>query len=72
MTLDDEGLSRIAPDSKVIEVKKAEFTGFREIKEGLVLSTVENENALLVPRQLKDDDYQKLKAILESWPVPKA
>lgn len=72
MTLDDEGLSRIAPDSKVIEVKKADFTGLREIKEGLVLSTVENENALLVPRQLKDEDYQKLKAILESWPVPKA
>ena len=69
LTLNDEGLTRTAPESTAIEVKKAEFTGVREIKEGLVLSTAENENALLVPRQLKDEDYQKLKGILESWPV---
>jgi len=69
LTLDDEGLTRIAPDSKAIEVKKADFAGLREIKEGLVISTAENENALLVPRQLIDEDYQKLKGILESWPV---
>ena len=69
LTLNDEGLTRTAPESTAIVVKKAEFTGVREIKEGLVLSTAENENALLVPRQLKDEDYQKLKGILESWPV---
>ena len=69
LTLDDEGLTRTAPDSKDIEIKKTDFTGLREIKEGLVLSTAENDNALLVPRQLIDDDYQKLKGILEGWPV---
>ena len=69
LILSDEGLTRTAPDSRSFEVKKAEFTGVREIKEGLVLSTIENKNALLVPRQLKDEDFQKLKGILESWPV---
>jgi hypothetical protein len=72
LTLDEEGLTRTAPDSKTIEVKKADFTGVREIKEGLVLSTAENENAMLVPRQLFDKDYQALKEILESWPVKEA
>ena len=72
LTLDDDGLTRTAPDSKTIEVKKGEFAGVREIKEGLVLSTIENENALLVPRQLKDEDYQVLKGILEGWPVQSA
>ena len=72
ITVDDEGLTRTAPDSKTIQVKKAEFAGMREIKEGLVLSTLENENAMLAPRQLKDSDYQELKTILESWPVQSA
>ncbi len=72
IALDDEGLIRTAPESKTIQVKKAEFAGAREIKEGLVLSTLENENAMLVPKQLRDEDYQELKAILESWPVQSA
>jgi len=72
LNLDDEGLTRTAPESKTIEVKKADFSGLREIKEGLVLGTTENENALLVPRQLKDEDYQALKEILKSWPVQTA
>lgn len=72
IVLDDGGLIRTAPESKTIRVNKAEFAGVREIKEGLVLSTLENENAMLVPKQLKDEDYQELKAILESWPVQSA
>lgn len=72
LTLDNEGLTRTAPESNTIVVKKADFTGVREVKEGLILSTSENENAMLVPRQLVDEDYRTLKGILESWPVPSA
>jgi hypothetical protein len=72
LTLDEKGLTRTAPESKTIEVKKADFAGLREIKEGLILATTENENAMLVPRQLRDEDYQTLKGILESWPVQAA
>ena len=65
-------LTRTAFKTPTIRLERAKVTEFREIKNGLIVSTRANRNALLIPRDLPDDDYEAVKQILENWTAGKS
>lgn len=71
LTIQDNALIRLAPKMLEMKVKRAGITGVREVRQGLIVSTKVHENTLLIPKDLRDEDYQTAKRILEKWTANK-
>lgn len=67
LTIRDNALFYSAPKSIQMKIKKSEITGVREVKQGLILSTTEKENTLLISKNLSDSDFREVKRKLEQW-----
>jgi hypothetical protein len=63
----NDSLTRSAYKTSTVRIKKADVKSVREVRIGLIVSTQTKENALLIPRQLDDNDYKIVKRILEDW-----
>lgn len=67
LIVQDNGLRRSAFRTPTVRLERARITKVREVKNGLIVSTRANKNALLIPKSLPDKDYQKIKRIVENW-----
>jgi cbb3-type cytochrome oxidase subunit 3 len=67
LMLKDDGLMRRAPKSPELWIKRADIIGIKEIPQGLILSTKGRENALLIPKDLPEKDFQQLKRTMQRW-----
>ncbi len=67
LEIDGDALTRSAYKTGTVKIKKSEITGFKEVRQGLIIAVRGKENALLIPRQLTDQDYQLVKGKLENW-----
>ncbi len=63
----DRTLIRRAHNVPELRIQRSHITGVREVRNGLILSTPKNENLLLIPRDLPEDDYQEIKRRMERW-----
>ncbi len=62
-----DAIERIAYKTGTLMIKKSEIMGLKEVRQGLIIAVRGKENALLIPRQLTDRDYQLVKRKLENW-----
>jgi hypothetical protein len=62
-----DAMTRSAYKTGTVKIKKSEFTRLKEVRQGLIVAVRGKENALLIPRQLSDQDYQIVKQKLENW-----
>lgn len=67
LRINGDALFYRAPNIPEVRIKRENITGMREIRQGLVLATPGRENTLLVPRDLRDEDYQAIKRTMEKW-----
>jgi hypothetical protein len=67
LTVTLRGLKISAPKSPDINIGKEKISAVREVRQGLILSSREKENWLLIPKDLPDDDYAAVKNTLENW-----
>ena len=67
LTLQEGVLIRTAPKTLKVQIKKADVTKVRMVKNGMIVSTKSNPNALLIPRALSDEDFKELTKTLEKW-----
>ena len=67
LTVRDNTLFYKVPKAPEIRIKRSKITRVREVRNGLILSTLDRENMLLVPRDLPDEDYQAIKRRMDSW-----
>ena len=58
----DQFLIRSVPNTPDMRVRFSDITGYREVSQGLILSTPVSENTLLIPKALGDQNYQAVKA----------
>lgn len=58
----DQYLIRSVPNTPDMRVRFTDITDYREVRQGLILSTPVSENAMLIPKALRDQDYQAVKA----------
>jgi len=58
----DQYLVRSLPNTPEMRVKYSDITGWKEVRQGLILSTPVSENTLLIPKALRDRDYQAIMA----------
>ena len=63
----EDSFTRSAHRTETVTIERFRFGGFREIRDGLVISTKANRNALFIPDDFTDQDYQAIKQIFESW-----
>ena len=63
----ENALTRHAPKLPDYTLKKSAIKGFKQVRQGIIIASSWTENALLIPKDLADHDYQKLTHILESW-----
>lgn len=63
----DNALTRRAPKLPDYTIQKSAMRGFKEVRQGIIIATASSENSLLIPRDLPDNDYRKLKQTLENW-----
>jgi len=63
----DNTLIHRAHKAPEIRIKRPKITRVREVRNGLILSTPDRENMLLIPRDLSDKDYQEIKVTMERW-----
>lgn len=62
LRITDRSLIRSVPNMPDMQVRFSDITGYREVSQGLILSTSVSENALLIPKALGDQNYQAVKA----------
>jgi hypothetical protein len=67
LEIDGDAIERIAYKTGTLMIKKSEIMGLKEVRQGLIIAVRGKENALLIPRQLTDRDYQLVKRKLENW-----
>ena len=67
LTFKDSALYYSAPKSIQIKINKSAITGVREVRQGLIISTKEKENTLLISKHLSDSDLREVKRLLEQW-----
>lgn len=67
LTFTNNALHYAAPKSIHMKIQKSEITGVREVRQGLILSTTEKENTLLISKHLSDSDFGEVKRKLEQW-----
>jgi hypothetical protein len=72
LRLGDNILIRAAPNNPDMKIKRKDVTGIKEVHQGLILATRASENALLIPKELSDQDYQQIKGVMERWASKKA
>ena len=53
--------------SPEVRIKRSKVSGVKEIRQGLILSTPQRENRLVIPKALREEDYQEIKRTLEKW-----
>ena len=70
LTFKADALYYSAPKAMQIKINKSAVTGVREVKEGLIISTKQKENTLLISKHLTDRDFQEVKRKLEKWSNP--
>jgi len=56
-----------APKVMQIKINKSAVTGVREVRQGLIISTKEKANTLLISKHLSDRDFQEVKRKLDQW-----
>ena len=61
MRLTDQYLIRFIPGMPEMRLTYPDITGVREVRHGLILSTRISKNTLLIPKALRDQDYQSIK-----------
>jgi hypothetical protein len=62
-------LIRQIPKTPDYTIKKSSIKDFKEVRRGMIIATKTSENALLIPRELPDNDYLAIKHLLENWTV---
>jgi len=67
LEIDEEGLTQMQARFPDLHINKDEITNLREGKFGLIISSEKYRDLLGITRNLKDEDYQEVKSILESW-----
>jgi len=67
LRLGDKILIRAFPNNPDMKIKRTDVTGIKEVRQGLILATRASENALLIPKELSDQDYQQIKGVMEMW-----
>lgn len=67
LSIRDNTLIRRAFKEPDVRIKRSKISGLREVQHGLILSTPGRENMLLIPRDLRDRDYEEIKRTLETW-----
>lgn len=55
------------PNYPDIQVDLQDVTSVEETKEGLFLSSKQGKRVFGIPRQLKEEDYQEVKAMFAGW-----
>jgi len=63
----DDTFTRTAPKTAELQIKKTNVTRVRMVKNGMIVSTKSNPNALLIPRALRDEDFIEITMMLEKW-----
>jgi hypothetical protein len=63
----DNTLIRRAHKAPELRIDRTNISGLREVRHGLILSTPDRKNLLLVPRDLRDGDYEAVKRTLGKW-----
>lgn len=67
LEIGNDVLTRSAYKTNTVKLKKSEITTAREVRQGLIVGIPKNKNALLIPKQLQDQDYQLVKRKLDNW-----
>jgi FtsZ-interacting cell division protein ZipA len=67
LTFQDGTFTRSAHKMATFKLERARFGGFREVRGGLIVSTKANQNALFIPDDFTEQDYQAVKQHLEDW-----
>ena len=62
----ENAITRHVPKLPAYTVKKTAIRGFKEVRQGLIIATNTSKNALLIPKDLMDKDYQAIKHVLEN------
>jgi len=67
LTITDNRLVYIVPKMPELTLKKADITGVRQVRQGMIVSTRLRKNTLLISKDLRDEDYSAVRKILEKW-----
>jgi len=63
----EDALTYQVHNSPEIRIKRSIVTGVKEFRQGLILSTSERENTLVIPKDLPEEEYSQIKHTLEKW-----
>ncbi len=69
LQIDDNGIVQSQPRMPDLHVKSNDIIAARETKFGLVLSTKLHRNLFGISKDLRDEDYEEVKAKVMSWLV---
>ena len=67
LTFQEDALIYHVQKSKEVRIRRSKINGVKEVRQGLILSTSERENTLLIPKDLPENDLQEVKRTLEEW-----
>lgn len=67
LEINDNGLTQMQPRFPDLHINSDEITNLREGKFGLIISSEKYRDLLGITKNLRDEDYQEVKAILETW-----
>lgn len=67
LELDDNQLRQIQPGYPELIINRNEIQSIQEIHSGLIISTQKAVRLLGITKDLPDQDYQEIKAVLTSW-----
>ncbi len=67
LQIDDDSIIQSQPRMPELRVKSSDITAVRETKFGLVLSTERYRNLFGISKDLRDEDYEDVKAKVMSW-----
>lgn len=67
LTVSEDKLTQSQPNYPDIEVRLKDITSVEETKEGLYLSSKQGNRVFGIPRQLKEEDYQEIRALFAAY-----
>lgn len=67
LEITENGLTQMQPRFPDLRINSDEVTNLREGKFGLIISSEKYRDLLGITKNLRDEDYQEVKATLESW-----
>jgi len=67
LSIDQDTLTQKQPNFPELHIGKDEVISLKEEKFGLVVSTEKYSNLLGITRNLREEDYQEVKELLNTW-----